>query len=227
MKKVIFETDWLASNPVFYNELTGAASHNIHDVIDYANCEMDAEGLNDYLDFGYSVFGKTPVRHVKFLRHSSRLVRDESGGLTVEYLEDPVGKWLDFRISESDVLDLLSSKVRSWENAFSGDIVIPTSGGYDSRLLNDLVQDKSRIRSFSYGVSEKQTDSFEVVYARMLADKLGTSWEQITLGDFHVFFDDWDKLFGVSTHAHGMYHIEFYTQIMHRLQPDTRLLSGH
>ncbi len=226
MKKVIFETDWLASNPVFYNDRNGVASHNIHDVIDYANCELDAEGFNDFLDFSYSVFEQTPVKHVKFLRHSARLLRDEYGALTVEYLDDPVDKWLDRRLSEADIFDLLATKIRAWEQSAVGEIVIPTSGGMDSRLLNDLIQDKSRIRSFSYGISPEQSDSFEVVYARQLSEKLGTHWEQIFLGDFHRCFDDWDRLFGVSTHAHGMYHIEFYSQILRRVQPNTRLLSG-
>jgi hypothetical protein len=52
---ILFETDWLASQPVFYNERTGKASHNINDVIDYTNLEFDREGFNNYVDFGYSV----------------------------------------------------------------------------------------------------------------------------------------------------------------------------
>lgn len=226
MKKVIYETDWLAANPVFYNEQTGAASHNIHEVIDYTSCEIDAEGSNDFLDFSYSVFQQTPVKHVKFLRHSARLWRDDSGKLTVEYLADPVDKWLDRRISESDIFDLLTAKIGAWENSGTGDIVIPTSGGLDSRLLNVLIQDKSRIRSFSYGVSPEQDSSFEVVYAKMLSQTLGTRWEQIPLGDYHRYLDDWDQLFGVSTHAHGMYHIEFYKKVLHRVESNARLLSG-
>ena len=49
---LLFETDWLASDPVYYNEVTGAASHGINDVIDFANVELDAEGLNAYLGTG-------------------------------------------------------------------------------------------------------------------------------------------------------------------------------
>ena len=141
MKRVLFETDWLASQPVFYNEKTGQASHNINDVIDYASLELHAEGFNNYLDFGYSVLEQTPVKHVKFLRHSSRLWRDEQGRLSVEYLHDPVEQWLDYRLSEEDVIDLIRERVREWEHSVEGEIVIPTSGGYDSRLLNWCIED--------------------------------------------------------------------------------------
>ena len=226
MKRVLFETDWLASQPVFYNEKTGQASHNINNVIDCGSLELHAEGFNNYLDFGYSVLEQTPVKHVKFLRHSSRLWRDEQGRLSVEYLHDPVEQWLDYRLSEEDVIDLIRERVREWEHSVEGEIVIPTSGGYDSRLLNWCIEDKSRIRSFSYGLSEKQVESFEVVYARRLSEILGTRWEQVRLGDFHRYLDDWDTLFGVSTHAHGMYHFEFYQKMLPKVEGSNPFLSG-
>lgn len=222
----IFETDWLSSQPVFYNEKTCKASHNINDVIDYANLELHPEGFNNYLDFGYSVLEQTPVNYVKFLRHSSSLWVDEQGKLSVEYLDDPVERWLDYRLSENDVIELIRERVRAWERSVEGEIIIPTSGGYDSRLLNWCIEDKSRIRSFTYGISENQAESYEVVYAQRLSEILGTRWEQIELGDFHNYFDDWGSLFGVSTHAHGMYHLEFYSKILPKVNGGNSLLSG-
>lgn len=226
MKTLLFESDWLASKPVFYHTRTGLASHDIHDVVDYSVAEFDPEGVNNFLDFGYSVFEQTPIKDVKFLRHSARLWRDERGALSVDYLDDPVDRWLDYRLSESDVVDLIRDRVRRWERSVEGEIVIPTSGGYDSRLLNWCVEDKSRIRSYTYGVSRNQAESYEVVYARRLSAIMGTSWEQIQLGDFHRYFDEWDRLFGVSTHAHGMYHIEFYNKVLKSATAGSAFLSG-
>jgi hypothetical protein len=226
MKRILFETDWLASQPVFYNEKTSQASHNINDVIDYTDLELHPEGFNNYLDFGYSVLEQTPVRHVKFLRYSSRLWVDNKGALSVEYLGDPVEQWLDYRLSEENIIDLIRERVQAWEHSVEGEIVIPTSGGYDSRLLDWCIEDKSRVRSFTYGISENQAESFEVVYARQLSEFLGTRWEQITLGDYHQYFDDWDNLFGVSTHAHGMYHFEFYQKLLPKVQGGNPFLSG-
>ncbi len=107
-----------------------------------------------------------------------------------------------------------------------GDIIIPTSGGYDSRFLNYLVKDKSRIKAFSYGISCKQENSFEVKKAREVCRRLGINWKQIKLGDFHKYFDDWDKEFGVSTHAHGMYQIEFYKKMKRYIKKKDNVLSG-
>ena len=43
---------------------------------------------------------------------------------------------------------------------------------------------------------------------------------------FHRYFDEWDALFGVSTHAHGMYQIEFYRRILERVPAGSTVLSG-
>ena len=171
-KKEIFQTDWLASNPVFYHELTGQVSHNINDVIDFANFDFHPEGLNNYLEFGYSVFGQTPIKYVKFLRHSSKLTISRDNKLKIEYLNDPVEDWLGRTSSEDNVFELLSVSVHNWERSVQGEIVIPTSGGYDSRLLNFIVEDKARIRAFTYGISNKQENSFETIYAKFLCKKL-------------------------------------------------------
>ena len=52
------------------------------------------------------------------------------------------------------------------------------------------------------------------------------NWEQIHLGNFHNFFEDWDKEFGISTHAHGMYHLEFYKKISEIVKRECAFLSG-
>ncbi|MGN6417404.1 MAG: hypothetical protein ACTHMC_07930 [Pseudobacter sp.] len=220
-----FQTDWLASDPCFYNEVTGKVSRNINDVIDFRNLEFHPEGLSNYLGFGYSVFEQTPLKGVKFLRHSSALTT-ENGKVKVVYGNDPVESILGKTTREEDVLDLLRSSIQQWERSTTGNIVIPTSGGYDSRILNEMIADRDRIRSYTYGVSSRQTDSYEVVFASKIAEVLGTRWKQIPLGDFHHYFNDWDQLFGISTHAHGMYHMEFYHKILQQETVGTPLLSG-
>ncbi|MBE9037025.1 hypothetical protein [aff. Roholtiella sp. LEGE 12411] len=225
MKK-IFETDWLASQTIFYNELTGKVSQNINDVICFNNFEFDPEGLNNYLDFGYSILEQTPIKYVKFLRHSSRLIVHDNSKLEVQYLDDPVDKWIGKTCNEDDVFDLIKKSVHTWEESVEGEIVIPTSGGYDSRLLNFMVNDKSRVRAFTYGVSNDQSESLEVVYAKKLSDILGIRWESVQLGQFNSFLEKWDDLFGISTHAHGMYQIEFYNKVISNLEGGNGLLSG-
>jgi hypothetical protein len=223
--RICLSSDWLGSDPLFYNESSGKISNNINEVIDFRNLQFHPEGLNNYLDFGYSVFEQTPVKNVKFLRHSSKLVVDDNK-ITVEYLEDPAEKLIEKQISEEQVIDLLRSIIQQWENSVSGDIIIPTSGGYDSRIITEMILNKDRVRAFTYGLSDIQSNSFEVVYAKKISDILGTKFEQIELGGYHRYFDNWDSLFGISTHAHGMYQIEFYEKIRQKINDGHSLLSG-
>ena len=182
-----FVTDWLSSQPVFYNPQTRQVSHNINEVIDFANLEFDAEGLNNYLDFGYSILGQTPIKNVKFLEPCSELIVNNDETLTINQLPDPTHNWISKVSSETDVLDALQKSINAWERSVSGEIVIPLSGGYDSRLLAFFIKDKSRLTAFSYGLSDNQTESFEIVYAQAVAKSLGIKWQQIELGYYLNF----------------------------------------
>ncbi|TNJ37432.1 asparagine synthase-related protein [Prosthecochloris vibrioformis] len=228
-QKLIFESDWLASTPVFYNQKLGIASTSIHDVMPPAHeLSFHPEGLYNYLDFGYSVFEQTPILDVQFLPSSSRIYKKPDGSLMVKKLDDPIEKWWDYRLSEDDVVELIRARVHEWEEQLPSDqeIVLPLSGGFDSRFLLWCIKDKSRVRAYTYGISQSQSDSAEVVHARELARMFGLRWEQIPMGEQHHFFDEWDELFGVSTHAHGMYHFEFYSKIRKKLKGDHAFLSG-
>jgi len=228
-KQLLFETDWLASSPVFYNLPLGLASTAIQEVLSSAKTLVfDPEALYNYLDFGYSVFEQTPVKDLQFMRHSSRLWRNDTGALEVEYLDDPFEKYIDFKLSESDVIDLIQERVRAWEASVPSDqeIVLPLSGGFDSRLLLWCLRDKSRVRAYTYGLSANQDLSTEVVHAQALAKRFGVRWERVPLGDFHNYFENWDAEFGPSTHAHGMYHFEFYSKIRERMKGRHAFLSG-
>lgn len=224
-ERLLYESDWVASRPYFYNVRTGGASHNINEVIDLPNLEFDPEGFNDYLDFGFSVFGRTPVRDVLVLRHSSRLYSGPDG-LRVEQDEDPAFDWLERESSVDELLEVMTARVNAAAAAVPGEIVVPTSGGHDSRMIDLLLEDRRRVRAFTYGVSDDPARSMEAVKAAEVARRLGIRWELVPLGDFHHYLDDWDAMFGVSTHAHGMYHIEFYRHILSRVGSGAVVLSG-
>jgi hypothetical protein len=228
-KTLLFETDWLASKPFFYNLKNGLASSNINNIINYnTSINFHPEGLQNYLDYGYSVFGQTPLENLKFLPPSSRLFRQQDGKLVVEQMNDPVEKWIDYSLSENDIIDLIQERVQKWEKklASNQEIILPLSGGFDSRLLLWCLRDKSRVRAFTYGISNNQDQSIEIVHARALAKHFSLNWKQITLGEYHNYFNIWDQEFGISTHAHGMYHIEFYNKIKENLNGNLPFLSG-
>jgi len=218
-------TDWLSSVPVFYNTKNNNISYDINDVIDYKNIELDPDGLINYLDFGYSVFGQTPIKNVKFLEPNCEItIKNKS--LCIKKLKDPVEEYIDKEYSVDCTLNTIKTKINNWENNSKGKIIIPTSGGYDSRLLNLMISSKDRIRAYSYGVSENQSNSSEVIIAQQIARQMGIKWKHIELGNYHKYLSEWINIYGCSVHAHGMYQMEFYKKIIENGDGQSNLLSG-
>lgn len=204
--------NWVGYQTVFYNLKTGKHSTDIQEVIDYGNLEIDPEGLAAYLDFGYSVFGHTPVKHVQYLLPNQVLLNID-GKLSIQETEDKTLSKLGKVSKEEDVLGKISDAVNQWASSFNDDILIPTSGGFDSRLMNILIKDKKRIHAYTYGTSLNQDESREAVYAGLLSKRLGTNWTRIPLGEFNKYMDQWYDQFGPAVAASGTYHMEFYDKI--------------
>ena len=122
INKIIFETDWLASEPVFYNLKTYKASNNINEVISLKDdLNFHSEGLNNFLDYGYSIFGQTPIRDIKFLSPASQIIREDDGKLLIKNLSDPIEKWIDFKLSENDIVELVRERIQKWEKSLQTD----------------------------------------------------------------------------------------------------------
>lgn len=208
-----WENDWLGAKPVFYNSETGEVSACINDVIDFRALKFDRDGLTDFLDFGYCVFGRTPVAGVHFLRPSHRLCRTPTG-LVETKLSDPAENTEKYRKQESALIDHFVSRVRAWESEQTSEIVLPLSGGFDSRLLASALSRPSNARAFTYGLCRPSFLSHECALARRTASKLGMPWDEIQLDDSFGYIPKWWEMFGFSTHMHGMYHFEFYQKIL-------------
>ena len=222
--RVIVENDWLGSIPVFYNINTGVVSTLINKVIDSENIEVDPDGFNNYLNFGFSVFEQTPIKNVKFMRYYSQLRVTDQGIREVEKKEVT----LDTSKASSEIaIKNLDNYLNRNADKIRTNLIIPTSGGFDSRLLNSLITDKKRIRAFTYGVSADQSKSDEVVKAKEVAKKLVIQWDRIELKDFNKYCSEWYFLFGPAVHLHGMYHIEFYKKVLSKLKSSGgSVLSG-
>jgi hypothetical protein len=225
-ESIVVENDWLSSIPVFYNMKDLIVSTLPLKCL--TDKVLDKEGLQNFMEFGYAVFEHTMFENVRFMRYFSKLEINEN--INVIYKQDPVDEILGSleNVDEEDVLKEIENYLFEIEKDTKGSIIVPTSGGYDSRLLNLLIKDKSRIRSYSYGGSKNQSISNEVVFAKKLAEILKTNWKQIELDNYYVYFGKWFKLFGFSTHLHGMYQIDFYKKILETNKPGEQafLLSG-
>ena len=218
-------SDWLASNPVFYNEKTNVFSENINDVIDFKNLEFDPEGLAAYLDFGYSVFGQTPVKNLKFLLPNSQLELIDNK-ISISQNNDDAINLLHQNTNEDDVIDLLKDKVQQWEKSLNDDIIIPLSGGFDSRILTTFINDKTRIHAFTYGLDNNKNKSRDIVYAKKLSEIYDIDWSPVKLGYFHNYIPQCYNMFGVSANLTANYHFEFFDKIQALHPCKMNLLSG-
>ena len=221
---IVIENDWLSSIPVFYNPKEKIVSSLSN--LCLKDKTINDEGLSNFCEFGYSMFEHTMFKDVNFMRHYSKLtIRDE---IHIDYKQDPVldSSFCNQEVDENLVIGLMQEYVNKVENSLDGDIVLPTSGGNDSRILNYLISNKNRIKSFTYGVSKNQSKSTEVIYAKKISEIFKTKWHQIQLSNYHNYIDDWFKLYGFSTHLHGMYHIEFFKKILKNLFKNPTVLTG-
>jgi len=219
---ILIENDWLGSIPIFYNSKSGTVSTLFNKTVGSDSVVIDPEGFNYFLEFGFSVFESTPIKNIQFLRYYSKLKVD-GNTIGVEYKNDPVIGY-NKTTTEEKLWQNIENYLSKVEQHTQGNIIIPTSGGYDSRILNYCIENKERIRAYTYGISGKQNTSFEVVYAKKLAEILGIQWKFVPLGEYFRYYIDWFRLYGCSTHLHGMYHIEFYKKM--NLESDSTLLSG-
>ena len=228
----IYQTDWLASTPVFYNKLTNEVSYKMLDVIDWANFDWDFDGLKNYLEFGYCVFERTPIKNVYFLRHSSILTQniDINGKKTIhiQYLDDPIFKYIEKTSTLDDVMNSMIKHTEEFEKNRdkSKRLLLPLSGGYDSRFLASLIKDKASIDAYTYGLT-KTKDCFELARAKEVAKRLKINHNMIKLTDFNNN-DYCEKAFdqyGLQMPLHSMYHMEFYDKIK-KINKDYIVVSG-
>jgi hypothetical protein len=208
--------DWLNANPIFFD--SGEDSGKT----------LSEAGLSIAWKYGYSAFGLTPDSSKRFLLPWEG--REESSGAIVQ-LEDPVLEWSydTQKLKESEILESFRNNVLSRVCQSESPIVVPLSGGMDSRLILWALRgvSRSRIFTYSYGVSYPQQDSSEVLRAQEIAAKEKVAWSRVPVGNFWGLTDMNYELMGVSAHAHSMYHIEFFQKIR-KLHPeeDTIVLSG-
>lgn len=220
MEKLLYaKTDWLASRPVFYNQKTGAISYSMNDCIDWNNFKIDAEGLYWYLKFGYSVFGHTMVEDVRFLLPDSEIFCGQDGKVEIRQNSDSAMKYYGkSNRKSSEVFQEILDNISVWLKSIpeKSVVILPLSGGLDSRILAMEGAGDERIHAYSYGYSKNQRESYEVVKAYKVAQATNIRWQHISLADYYSeqYMDRYYSIYGAETHLHGMYQMEFYDRIL-------------
>lgn len=229
-----FTTDWLNTDPVFINTKTRLVSRRISDVLDFSDLEFDPEGLSNYLRFGYIVFTKTPFRNVEKLPPNSQAVlsvgKDGRKSLEVTQGADPVLRYIGRQSSVEECVHLIKDTTNNLVSRHDNDadILLPLSGGYDSRMLLSVLDDKSRLKAVTYDISLSQNYSFETVRAKFLCDQLNVDWRQINLRCYwsQYITDITYGIFGSEMSLQPSYHVEMYEQAKTLFGKNLIVLSG-
>lgn len=222
---MLIENDWLGSNPLFISKTDNKAASNILD-LDLEGRKLSKEGLGIYFQFGYSAFQTTVFRDVEFSSPGEFITLDSTKSVIDRKISNRPFTNIQPDKTADIALETIEAWINNWENSFEGDIILPLSGGLDSRLLLSLIKNKKRVHTYTYGISAKSSSSHEVRIAAKLARSFNVKWKHIELDGYHRHLEKWNSLFGPSTHAHGMYQIEFYEQISKMHEPNSRVLSG-
>jgi hypothetical protein len=205
------------------NQTTGLSSKKLSHLYSKGDRRLSEDGLRIYLNFGYAAFGLTPIEDIHFVQPNEAF---DPLRRTFSKLKDPWKSKSGKVASPEKVIENIRNWVNNWEESFDGEIIIPLSSGLDSRLLLWAIKDKSRVRTFTYGLNDNKNNSIDVLAAKSLSSRMGVRWEQIQVTDYHSKERQWVELYDVAVHAHGMYQIAFYEQIKNKVSHNARVLSG-
>lgn len=219
-----FHNDWLNTRPYFYNTKTHKVSKQLEECIDFENFEWDWAGLTDYLDFGYIVFGNTPIKNVKFIQANQSL---EVGNDSLNVINNSNLKVRKDASSPEEIEHLTLSYLQDKINE-SDRVLLPLSGGFDSRYLASVFKENfhNEIQAFTFGATFKQSDCDEVRFAKKVGEILNIQHSQVRIDGIFNYISEWDKLFGVSTHSHGTHQMMFYNKIRETKGSFTKTISG-
>ena len=227
----IHQTDWVGSNLVFYNVKTGVHNENINSVISLEDSEIDPAGFYNFTKYGYSVFGDTPIKNVKFTLPNTKLVIGSDRKLHLQQLPDPILEILGNRTTEISTIDQIEAWMSDYyrrNTQVDEPVILPLSGGLDSRMLAYMSRSQKNVHTFTYGISKNQKKSHEVILGKEVAKQTNLPWQQVTLGRFHEYLELNNQIYGPSTHSHSMYHFEFFSTIRRllNLSRGGKVLSG-
>tara|TARA_R110001599_G_scaffold68408_9_gene192727 strand:- start:7807 stop:9444 length:1638 start_codon:yes stop_codon:yes gene_type:complete len=180
-KNTVFAAvDHIRSRPLFYavNEQTFYLSDSAEWVRQQMNeTVMDEYAKAEFQLTGYVTGKNTLYKSVKQLQAGECLVYTENKLVVKRYYSFEHREPEQYKESALlDELDIVAkaSIQRMISYANGRQIVIPLSGGYDSRLIATLLKEANydNIITFTYGIKGNK----EAAYSKIVADNLGLKW---------------------------------------------------
>ena len=198
--KVYATVDRTRTFPLFYSKFNGEfyLSDDTFYLKDKINAnKINEDSVNDFLATGYVTGNETILENV-FQIQSSEYITYQADCLSTKMYFKYIPKLLNDASYEDlsdqflNILEKMAKRMIKYANGKQ--IVLPLSGGYDSRLIATLLRKYKydNVLCYTYG----STDSYEVSISKQVAKKLNFRWifveytETIIPSDFTK-----DKLF--------------------------------
>lgn len=240
--KVFFAADKTRTFPLFYS------IHNkkifISDDADYLKKELGLfireESVDEFISTGF-VTGKFTLINELYQTQAGEYIIYSNDNVSLKFYHTYLVSEEELSYKSRDILakDLLDIFYRIADRvikfAKGRQIVIPLSGGFDSRLLVSLLKDKgySNVVCFTYG----KYDSFEVKISKKVAQQLGYQWyfieyDSVTIGQDYAKLNKFIDFANYSSKYTSILHIQDYFAIKTLeeqgvLSSDSILLPGH
>ena len=176
---VFFATDRTRTFPLFYTIENKKLyiSDDTYYLRDKFNKKIDSLSSQEYLATGY-VTGKETLLENIYQVQAGEYIVYENNILNNNYYSNYITTGVsskNFNQLKQDFLDILDRTIKRLIQFANGkQIVVPLSGGYDSRLIVSLLKmhNYKNVFCFTYG----SKDSFEVDISKKVANILGYNW---------------------------------------------------
>jgi len=179
--KTLIASDTTRIFPLFYT--FNNTELNICDDIEYLKekfdiHEIDGNSSGEFLASGYTLGNKTLLKNIFTLQSNEYIIFEKDTIIKKEFFFSYSTK----EVNNSEYSELRKQAIEVFENAFNRlikslnnrTVVIPLSGGYDSRLIAVMLKKHNykNVICFTYG----KKDNLEVEISKKVAETLNFKW---------------------------------------------------
>lgn len=212
---VEIRSDWLGSFPCYYDEVSKeVASH--WGMLDLRSRECDPIGSYTLKKYSFVPTSRTLKYGVRRMLSNEILVWRPN---YVACSRKALGLNYDASLQTKDVVERVAARLKT-DGVDESGVIIPLSGGYDSRFLASIIKEKfgSAFKSFTYSLLGSDGDCFESEVSKVVAKKLGSPWRSFDLTGYARYENtiiDWS---GGFSHVNGDYYEMFAEQVKKDLE---------
>lgn len=176
---ILFAVDKTRTFPLFYIENNNKlyVSDDTYNLKNLNNVQIDNISIDEYISTGYVTGRDTLLKNI-YQVQSGEYISYKKNNLNRNFYFDYITKEIinkDFNTLKNNFLNVLDNTIKRLIKFADGkQIVIPLSGGYDSRLIVALLKKHNYQNVFCFTYGNK--DSFEVNISKKVAKELGYDW---------------------------------------------------